>query len=310
MSSKLPFHQEAVRSAVLDGLPAAPRIAQEMNQLRESFLERLKPTIVGLPAESISVSRYSGPKALLCPASSESEFEWKAVLAARSIGLPVLSYIVRNQGAQVRAQVHAQIRQEVQDQRSIGQWLALVNDAGRSAVVAAASTWVARAQVAVPWREFERVRIPPTQAWYRPFGNNTPIVISGRFDASVPVRTAHAEERVMITLGVHDATAEAIDLLAVCHDRRGTCPLRSVTIDPSSGTVQVTEVDGRMLAQAAELVVSVVEALVPKASGQTLARISGPQCWRCDHLAKCHEGSSWARSVPSRQGGIEVKPKV
>lgn len=310
MTSNLSAHQEAVRRAVCDGLPSEPLVSGfDLARIRVSFRERLRAIAADLPPDSIRVNRAAGPKALACPASSESDFEWKAMFASRSLGLPVVAQIRERPNLGATTGVRARIEDEIARQSNLGKWLEGLDAAGRSAVLASAVTWVGKVCVAVPWASFESVRFPAQQAWHRPLGYNTSVVLNGRYDAAVEFRKPKAAERVIISIGRHSSESERVDLLAVCLEGNGRIPLRSVTVDTATGATTVTSVTTEFLEIAVDDVERIATLLAPKGRGEHLVTVPGPQCWWCDHRSECTTGLSWMASQPRRRGGIPLSSK-
>lgn len=305
---ELPGHLAAVRDAVLEGLPDEPLLSHaSLGRIRGELKRRMQPHATGLgEGVEIHVHRHVLPAALVCPASAtEDEFEWMAPLAARSLGLPAVASMYRGPDVDVGGAVDASIAEALEEQKSIGVWLAELDGTERAVTAAAASTWAARAWVAVPWAAFANVRFGLDSVWQRPLGFGSAIVLRGRPDASVLVRRRKATERVLLDLGRFDPVVARLDALTVAL-KVGRAPLRVVTVHPASGAVDAIDVDVAVLDQAVDDIEAAVGALAPAARGEAGAEVPGRQCWSCDRADECATGAAWRASQPRRIAGIPV----
>ncbi len=304
---ELPTRLAAVHDAIVGALPEQPHVSKpELTEIRSELSERLRPLVGGLASDSIHLDRYTLPAALECPASSEREpFDWNAPFAARSLGLPALSMMVRSGDADPSRSVQRAIAEAIEEHKSLGDWLAALDDPGMAATVSAALSWASRAWIAVPWGTLGKMRFGFGPIWIRPLGFDTPVVLRGRPDATVLVRGSRAEERVLVTAGWPDPVVIRLDALVVALDTR-RAPLRTVTVNPASGRVLAIDVDGPILRAAVNDIVTATAALAPAARGGTLEEVPGPRCWHCGRRPDCATGISWVATQQRRVGGIPV----
>lgn len=308
MPSELPVHLGAVREAILGGLPDEPMVSsRQLAGLRHELKERLS-AIAGIQSsgEELHVDRYVLPSALRCPASSERDsFEWTAPFAARSLGLPTLSRMARCAHPDVMEALEATIAEAIAEEKSLGLWLSGLDAPARAATVAVASSWASRAWVAVPWREIGKVRFHSGPIWHRPLGFGSSVILRGRPDGLVLVRSSWAQGRVVLTIGWPDSVVTRLDSLVVSLDSRPV-PLRAVTVHPGSGTIDAVDVNHALLKQAVDDVVAAIEGLSPTPDASPLAELPGPHCRYCHRLADCRTGSGWAATQAPRIAGIPV----
>ncbi len=308
MPSELPAHLDAVREAVLGDLPAEPAVSsREVAELRTVLTRRLSSIeAVSCSALEFHIDRYVLPAALRCPASSERDpFEWTAPFAARSLGLPAVSWMVRSARPDVVEAIEVAVAEATSEGKSLGLWLSTLDPPARAAVVAAAMSWASRAWLSVPWREIGRMRFNFGPIWHRPLGFDTNVILRGRPDALVLVRGARAQERILVTVGWPDRVVTRLDALVVCLDGR-RAPLRVVTVHPASGRIERVDVDHALLAQAVDDVVDAISGLAPIADGSLLAELPGPHCWYCHRLDECRAGAGWVARQTQRIAGIPI----
>jgi hypothetical protein len=311
-----------VLSAVLEGLPEEPLVnAAGIRELRASLRDRLAEVTRSTPvdvapnasaavdgeAEELVVNRYAMRRALACPASAtepdEEPFAWTAPNAARTLGLATLSWVTRT-GADVAAGVATAIDERVSEPNdSLGEWLAAQPDPARGAVVGAASSWAARALVAVPWQQLGRVQYLHDSVWQR-LGGDPQVILRARPDALVAVPVGKIIERVTLLLGRVDQPAARLDCLVISLRAR-RAPLRAVIVDPASGELGTWDVDAALLEAAANDVVATAAALQACRQGLA-AEVPGPQCTSCHRLARCATGSTHVGGRRPRIGGIPI----
>lgn len=308
MSSELSVHFAAARDAILGNLPDEPLVSRaELAALRADLTDRLRSMTGSLPGGvEVHLDRHVLPSALVCPASSERKpFEWTAPFAARSIGIVALNSMLQAPRPDAVAAARNAIQERIQEGKSLGEWLRVLDAPAEAAVLAAATTWTSRAWVAVPWRALGTVRFAYEPIWHRPLGRNSAVVLRGRPDAAILIRGPKAQERVLLSLGWPDSTVTGLGALVAAMDARRT-PLRAVTVHPSSGRIEAPDVDLVVLRRAVDDVVAAVEALAPVAAGGTAAEIPGRQCWYCDRREVCVTGTEWANRQPRRVAGVPV----
>jgi hypothetical protein len=306
-TSDLPARQAAVRDAILGALPDEPSVSStQLSEIRSQLNERLRPLVAGRAPDSVHIDRYRLPDALDCPASSEREgFEWAAPLAARSLAVPALRMMVRSGEVDPLGFVRRAIAEAVEENKSLGEWLATLDDPEMAATVSAALSWASRAWVAVPWRALDKPRFGLESIWVRPLGFDTPVVLRGRPDATIFVRGARAEQRVLVTVGWPDPVVSRFDALVVAlYTRRA--PLRTVAVHPASGRIVAMDVECSMLHAAVDDVVTATAGLAPAAIGRPLEEVPGRHCWHCGRRPNCPTGTSWVATQERRVGGIPV----
>jgi hypothetical protein len=309
MSSDLPVHQERVRAAVLDDLPEGPDVSSEqIAQLREALKAG---TVSALQAKDIvapiRVDRHVLPRALRCPASAIGDpFEWTATFANRTLGIPALRMLVRSK-RDVAAAVAASIDDALERGGDLASWLESQSPPARAATLAAVTTWVCRAAVAVPWHVLGSSIDFDVRTWHRPLGRSSPIVYCGRSEAEIWCERPAGRERVLLGLGRADEALIGLDLVARALET-GRAPLRHVMVHPASGDVVVTHPDVQLLERAVDDCLTAANVLVVVASGEPPVAVPGGHCWWCSRRPSCSTGQTWTSEQPVRIGGIPVGP--
>jgi hypothetical protein len=311
MSSDLPIHQERVRDAVLADLPEAPAVSSvEIAQLQESLRAG---TAVALRDKDIiapiRVDRHALPRARRCPASASGDpFEWTATFASRTLGITALRMVVRSK-RDVGTAVAASIDDALERGGDLAEWLAAQSPPARAATLAAVTTWVFRAAVAVPWHALGASIDFDVRTWHRPQGRNSLLVYCGRSEAEIWCERPGGRERVLLGLGRADDALIRLDVMARALET-GRAPLRHVTVHPSTGDVVVTDVDGQLLEQAVDECLTAVNVLVVVASGEVPVTVPGGHCWWCSKRPSCSAGQTWTLQQPARIGGIPLGPST
>ena len=162
-------HQRPIVGA-LDIPRSDPAVSSsELEDLVQGLANRLSSS---LPPDAgpLEVDRRRLVEALRCPARTEAEpegpFEWSAVKAHRRLGLRALRAMHRS-GQQYPDALEGAARAidlEIDEGTRLGEWLARLSPAGRSAVLAAASGFASAAldRPAVGPLQASPVRIPST----------------------------------------------------------------------------------------------------------------------------------------------------
>ena len=311
MSSDLPVHQERVRAAVLDDLPDGPAISStEIARLRESLKAGTAAALRSKDiADSIRVNRHALPRALRCPASAIGDpFEWTATFANRTLGIPALRMVVRNK-RDVTAAVTASIDDALERGGDLADWLEAHSHPARAATLAAVTTWVSRAAVAVPWHVLGASIDFDVRTWHRPLGRSSAVVYCGRSEAEIWCDRPSGRERVLLGLGRADRAVVGLDVMARALET-GRAPLRHVMVHAASGDVAITNPDVQFLEQAVDDCLTALNVLVVTASGETPVEIPGGQCWRCSRRSSCLTGQTWTAGQPLRIGGIPLEPHL
>ncbi|MHB8671447.1 MAG: hypothetical protein ACYDAD_12990 [Acidimicrobiales bacterium] len=281
--TELGAHQAAVRDAVLEGLALTPSVGTfELGQLKIRLARSLRPRAAGQdgPGVEIHLDSFRLPTALRRSETGPREaFEWNAPRAARSLGLPAVATLWRNPGVGLGSAVEGSVQSAVSDAKSLGLWLAELDSPERAMVVAQARSWAARAWLAVPWSSFERVQFRADAVWFRPLGPGTPMVMRARRDATVRTRGPRGVEHVLVTLGPPDPSVARFNALVVGLVS-GRAPLRTVVVDPSSGSIEVADVGADLLHRAVEEAVRAISWI----SGLETGRSSGRSGANTDDL--------------------------
>ncbi len=216
MSSELPIHQERVRHAVLEDLPEAPAVSSvEIAKLQESLKAgtalALRDKDILTP---IRVDRHALPRALRCPASASGDpFEWTATFASRTLGITALRMVVRNK-RDVGTAVAASIDDALERGGDLADWLSAQSPPARAATLAAVTTWVSRAAIAVPWHVLGAPIDFDVRTWHRPLGRSSPVVYCGRSEAEIWCHRPGGRERVLLSLGRPDSAVSGLDVMA------------------------------------------------------------------------------------------------
>ncbi len=308
MSSELPIHQERVRHAVLEDLPEAPAVSSvEIAKLQESLKAgtalALRDKDILTP---IRVDRHALPRALRCPASASGDpFEWTATFASRTLGITALRMVVRNK-RDVGTAVAASIDDALERGGDLADWLSAQSPPARAATLAAVTTWVSRAAIAVPWHVLGAPIDFDVRTWHRPLGRSSPVVYCGRSEAEIWCHRPGGRERVLLSLGRPDSAVSGLDVMARALET-GRAPLRYVMVHPASGDVVVTNPGVQLLEQAVDDCLTALNVLVVTASGEAPAAVPGGHCWWCSRRPSCSTGQTWTAEQPVRIGGIRLQ---
>lgn len=307
MHSELAHHQERVRAALLDGLPEGPAVSSDqIIVLRAAMREGTETALRNAGAVAdVRVDRQVLPRLLRCPASAIGDpFAWTATFANRTLGIGALELIVRDR-LNVKDALTRVLADAIGRGGDLGDWLAGQAPPARAATVSAASTWVNRALVAVPWRALGQQIAFDVRTRYPPLGRNSPVVYCGRTDAEFHWRGARARESVLLSVGWPDPVVARLDLLIRTLET-GRAPLRHVAVYPATGAVTITQVDVEALERGVEECVAAASALVDIRRGEPPATDPGGHCWWCSQLPDCAAGQAWTLSQPVRIGGIPL----
>lgn len=307
MSPELPIHQERVRAAVLEDLPEASAISSEkIAELRESLkagtaLALRDKDVIG----PIRVDRHAFPRARRCPASAVGDpFEWTVTFATRTLGITALRRVIRNKRG-VTAAVAASVDDALERGGDLAAWLAAQSSPARAATLAAATSWVCRASVAVPWHVLGPAVDFDVRTWHRPLGRSSPLVYCGRSEAEIWCERPGGREPVLLGLGRADDALIRLDVVTRALETERP-PVRHVTVHPASGDVVVTNVDVQLLERGVEDCLTAANVLVVVASGEAPVAVPGRHCWWCSKRPACSTGQAWTSEQPARIGGIPL----
>ncbi len=309
MSSELPVHQERVRTAVLDDLPEGTAVStDEIARLRESLKAGTAAALRGKNiVDPIRVDRHALPRALRCPASAIGDpFEWTATFANRTLGMPALRMVARNK-RDVTAAVAASIDDALERGGDLAGWLEAQSPPARAATLAAVTTWVSRAAIAVPWHVLGASIDFDVRTWHRPLGRSSTVVFCGRSEAEIWCDRPGGRERVLLGLGPADDALVCLDLVTRALET-GRAPLRHVMVHPASGGVVVTHPNVQLLERAIDDCLTAANVLVVMATGEPPAAVPGGHCWWCSRRSSCSSGQTWTSEQPARIGGIPLGP--
>lgn len=302
--------QARVYRALMDGIDAVSVVdAGEVRTLRRCLSDAAGRLSGRVASGQLVLSRSTLPGALACPGSvGEDPFAWTARSAARSLGLPALWQMVRDHRMDPLAAVERtliEVESEVPG-RPLGQWLVSLSPAQRAAVSAQACSWATRAWTAVPWTSLGRIRPLFASLYWNP-GRDGPLTMVARPDVQVLLRRGSNTDVVLLSIGAPSAPAQRLDTLVTAF-RLGRAPLRSVRVDPASGSVEVADVTAQSLEQAVNEVLRAAEGLLAVAAqGPKPALLNpGPHCWSCQRLASCPTGQTWTAARARRFAGLPV----
>lgn len=304
---QLPPVQARVLAALYDGIDALSVVeASQIRVLRRCLSDAAGRLSAQVASGQLFISRTTLPGALACPGSvTDDAFAWNARTAARSLGLPALWQMVRDHRMDPRAAVERAMVEVVSEVpgRSLGQWLVSLSPAQRAAVSAQACSWAARAWTAVPWAALGRIRPLFASLYWNP-GRDGPLTLVARPDIQVLLRRGSKTDVVLLSLGLPSAPAARLDTLVTAF-RLGRAPLRSVRVDPASGSVEVADVTAASLEQAVNEILQAAEGLAAvRAEGLKPALLHpGAHCWNCQRLGSCSNGQTWTQARASSYAG-------
>ena len=218
-SAEVAVHQRPIVGA-FDVPRSDPAVStRELADLAQGLAKRLSSS---LPPDAgpLEIDRRRLVEALRCPARAEAwpdgPFEWSAVKAHRRLGLRALRAMHRS-GQQYPDALEGAARAielEIDEGTRLGEWLARLSPAGRSAVLAAASGFAARHWIALPWDRCRRVqfgshrhRVPLPEPAEQ-------VTLDLRLDATIFVSDPPVAERVIVSMGQTPPEALRFDTLA------------------------------------------------------------------------------------------------
>jgi len=310
-SAEVAVHQRPIVGA-FDVPRSDPAVStRELADLAQGLAKRLSSS---LPPDAgpLEIDRRRLVEALRCPARAEAwpdgPFEWSAVKAHRRLGLRALRAMHRS-GQQYPDALEGAARAielEIDEGTRLGEWLARLSPAGRSAVLAAASGFAARHWIALPWDRCRRVqfgshrhRVPLPEPAKQ-------VTLDLRLDATIFVSDPPEAERVIVSMGQTPPEALRFDTLASSlHLMRA--PRRAISVDPAAGQPSSVDVDAALLEAAVDDLVRAARALTDRTSGGDLRALPGSACPRCPSLARCGPGVGWVAAQTRRVAGIPVE---
>ena len=309
-SGEVAAHRRPIVGA-LDIPRSDPAVSvRQLDDLARTLSERLA---AALPPDSgpLEVDRRRLVEALRCPARTEGEpdgpFEWSAVKAHRRLGLRALQAMHRSHQRYPDALEGAgrAIDLEIDEASRLGEWLARLSPAGRSAVLAAASGFAARHWIALPWDRCGRVQFGSRRHRVSLPEPAERVTLGLRLDATIFVSEPPDADRVIVSMGQTPAEALRFDVLASSlHLRR--VPRRAIAVDPAAGQPSSVDVDAALLETAAEDLVRAARALTDRTEDGGLRALPGPSCPRCPNLGRCAPGGGWVAARTRRVAGIPI----